>query len=107
VKDGHVIGRWIRDRGRNTPNRVAIDYLGRQVTYGELDERSERLAASFLTSGLSRGDRVATLTGNSSEHVEVLFACAKAGLLLLPLSWRLSAPELAYQLDDAAPALER
>ena len=105
MNDRHVIGRWIRDRGRNTPNRVAIDYLGREVTYGALDERSERLAASFLASGLKRGDRVATLTGNSPEHVEVLFACAKAGLLLLPLSWRLSAPELAYQLDDATPAL--
>ena len=105
MSSGNVIGRWIRDRGRNTPGRVAIDYLGREVTYGELDERSERLAASFLASGLRRGDRVATLTGNSPEHVEVLFACAKAGLLLLPLSWRLSPAELAYQLDDAEPAL--
>jgi fatty-acyl-CoA synthase len=52
-----------------------------------------------------RGDRVATLTGNSPEHVAVFFACAKTGLLLAPLSWRLAAPELAYQLDDAEPSL--
>ena len=101
----HVIGRWIRDRGRNTPDRVAIDYLDRRVTYGELDEQSERLAGWLLSSGLRRGDRVATLTGNSPEHVEAMFACAKAGLLLLPLSWRLSPRELAYQLDDAWPSL--
>jgi fatty-acyl-CoA synthase len=105
VNGAHVIGRWIRDRGRNTPGRVAIHYGGRRITYGELDDRSERLAGWFLAAGLRRGDRVATLTGNSPEHVEVLFACAKAGLLLLPLSWRLSAPELAYQLDDARPSL--
>jgi len=51
------------------------------------------------------GDRLATLTGNSPEHVAVFFACAKAGLILAPLSWRLAAPELAYQLEDAEPAL--
>jgi fatty-acyl-CoA synthase len=45
------------------------------------------------------------LTGNSPEHVAVFFACAKAGLILAPLSWRLAVPELAYQLDDAEPAL--
>ena len=101
----HVLGRWIRDRARNTPDRVAIEHDERRVTYSELDDRSERLAASFLASGLRRGDRVATLTGSSPEHVEAFFACAKAGLMLVPLSWRLAPAELAYQLDDAEPAL--
>jgi fatty-acyl-CoA synthase len=101
----HTIGRWIRDRTRTTPQRVAIDHLGREVTYAELDSLSERFAASFLARGLERGDRVATLTGNSPEHVAVFFACAKTGLILVPLSWRLAAPELAYQLADAEPAL--
>jgi fatty-acyl-CoA synthase len=101
----HTIGRWIRDRARTTPQRVAIDHLGREVTYAELDDLSERFAASFIARGLERGDRVATLTGNSAEHVAAFFACAKAGLMLAPLSWRLAAPELAYQLTDAEPAL--
>ncbi|HXH95705.1 MAG TPA: AMP-binding protein, partial [Gaiellaceae bacterium] len=55
--------------------------------------------------GLRRGDRVATLTASSPEHVAVLLACAKLGLILLPLSWRLSPPELRYQLEDAEPSL--
>ncbi|MGZ8700758.1 MAG: acyl-CoA synthetase [Gaiellaceae bacterium] len=105
MSNQHTIGRWIRDRARTTPERVAIDHLGRDVTYAELDDLSERFAASFLARGLERGDRVATLTGNSPEHVAVFFACAKAGLMLVPLSWRLAAPELAYQLADAEPAL--
>jgi fatty-acyl-CoA synthase len=100
-----TLDRWIRDRARTTPNRVAIDFLDETTTYAELDERSERLAGAFLARGLRRGDRVATLTGNSPEHVAVLFACAKAGLILLPLSRRLAPAELAYQLDDAEPAL--
>jgi fatty-acyl-CoA synthase len=100
-----VLGRWIRDRARTTPERVAIHFGGRTVTYRELDDRSEALAADLLASGLERGDRVATLTGNSPEHVETLFACAKAGFVLVPLSWRLSPPELAYQLDDCEPSV--
>ena len=100
-----TLGRWISDRARNTPNRVAIDFLGAQVTYAELDARSERLAASLFARGLGRGDRLATLTGNSPEHVALFFACAKTGIALQPLSWRLSPAELLYQLDDAAPTL--
>jgi fatty-acyl-CoA synthase len=95
-----TIDRIVRDRGRNTPRRVAIEYGARRLTYAELDRRSDELAAA-----LTHGERVATLTGNSPEHVVAFFACAKAGAILLPLSWRLSPHELAYQLDDAEPSL--
>jgi fatty-acyl-CoA synthase len=100
-----TLGRWLRDRARTTPDRVAIDEHDLLTTYGELDDRSERLAAALLASGLRRGDLVATLTGNSGGHVVVFFACAKAGLGLVPLSWRLAPAEVAYQLDDAKPAV--
>ena len=105
MSGSHTIGCWIRDRARTTPERVAIDHDGRLVTYRELDEGSDALAASFQRRGLHRGDRVATLTGSTPEHVQVFYACAKAGLILLPLSWRLSPAELRYQLEDAEPAL--
>ena len=100
-----TLDRWIRDRARITPGRVAIDCRGVEATYAELDERSERLAAGLVAAGLERGDRVATLTATSTEHVVVFFACAKAGLVLQPLNWRLAAPELSYQLADAEPAV--
>jgi fatty-acyl-CoA synthase len=101
----HTLGRWITDRARTTPDRVAIDYLDRLVTYRELDDLSDAYASRFHEAGLRPGDRVATLTGNSPEHVAVFFACAKSGLILVPLSWRLSPPELRYQLDDSEPSL--
>jgi fatty-acyl-CoA synthase len=96
----HTIGRILRDRARITPARVAIDEAGRLWTYRELDDRSDDLARA-----LAHGDRVSTLTGNSAEHVIVFFACAKAGAILHPISWRLSPAEIAYQLDDAEPSL--
>jgi fatty-acyl-CoA synthase len=100
-----TLDRWIRDRARTTPRRVAIDCAGVETTYAELDERSEHLAVGLLEAGLARGDRVATLTGTSAEHVVVFFACAKAGLVLLPLNIRLAEPELRFQLEDAQPAV--
>jgi fatty-acyl-CoA synthase len=95
-----MIDRIVRDRARNTPARVAIDDGERTWTYAELNGRSDELARCF-----GRGERVATLTASSAEHVAIFFACAKAGAILLPLSWRLSPHELAFQLDDAEPSL--
>ena len=95
-----TIDRWIRDRARLTPHRVAVHYDGRDVAFDELEARSEELARSF-----SHGDRIATLTGNTPEHVALFFACAKAGAILTPISWRLSPREIAYQLDDADPSV--
>jgi fatty-acyl-CoA synthase len=105
VTGPHTIGRWICDRGRNTPGRVAIDYQDERITYGELDERSNAFTTAFAEAGLRQGDRVASLSGNSPDHVALLFGCAKAGLVLLPLSWRLTPAELRYQLEDAEPSL--
>src|SRR3954467_14732397 len=99
-----TLGRWVRDRASVTPARTAIEHGGERTTYGGLDARSERLADALARLGLRRGDRVASLTGNRPEHVELFFACAKAGLVLAPLSWRLAPGELAHQLDHAEPA---
>ena len=101
----HVIGRWIEDRARQTPQRIAIEFIGHTLTYGELDATSGDLARALLQNGLSPGDRVATLTENRPEHVVLFYACAKAGLILTPLNWRLSAPEIAAQLQTFEPAL--
>jgi fatty-acyl-CoA synthase len=95
-----TIDRMIRDRARITPQRTAIVERDRRWTYAELDARSDELAA-----GLAHGSRVSTLCGNSGEHAALMFACAKAGAILHPISWRLAPAEVAYQLDDAEPAV--
>jgi fatty-acyl-CoA synthase len=95
-----TVDRMLRDRARITPDRVAIDEGGRAWTYAELDARSDELAA-----GLGHGERIASLTMSSAEHVALFFACAKAGAILHPISWRLAPAEVAYQLDHADPSL--
>ena len=76
----HTIDRIIRDRARITPDRVALDERGRTWTYRELDARSDELAA-----GLGHGDRVSTLTGNSGEHVALMFACVSSAPFGFPV----------------------
>ncbi|MBA3330707.1 MAG: AMP-binding protein [Actinobacteria bacterium] len=100
-----TLGSWLGERARVTPERVAIDFGGALTTYGELDRQARALAAALHGRGLRHGDRLATLTGNRPEHVAAFFACARAGLVLCPLNWRLAPAELAVQLDDAEPAL--
>ena len=106
MSDGlHTLGRWPTDRARATPDRIAIDDRGVVVTYRELEERSSRLASALTQAGYGVGDRIATITGNSADHVVLFFACAKSGLVLVPLSWRLSPRELGEQLERSDPAL--
>ena len=101
----HTLGRWTADRALATPDRVAIDDRGVVLSYRALDDRATALAGALLDNGYGVGDRIATITGNSADHVVLFFACAKAGLVLVPLSWRLSPRELSEQLDLADPAL--
>lgn len=96
-----TLGIWIRDRARLTPDRVAIDFEGRHLTYRDLEEASARLAGEFSARGLVKGDRVTVLADNCPEYVTLFFACARAGLVMTPLNWRLTAPELAYQIDHS------
>ena len=100
-----TIGRWLADRARATPERVAIRFLDAELTYAELDRRANRLAAGLAERGLARGDRLATLTSTSPDHVATMFACARLGVALQPISWRLAAAEVEYQLGDAEPSL--
>jgi len=101
----HTIGRWLSDRAAVAPDRIAIDDRGVRIAYGELDARAAGLARSLRAAGYGPGDRVATISGNSIEHVVVFFACARAGLAFMPLSWRLTPRELSEVLTASAPAL--
>jgi len=101
----HTVGGWLAERAALTPDRTAIDFGGRLISYRELADGAARRATALAAAGLKAGDRVATLTRNCPEQVELLFACARAGLIVVPLNWRLTAAELAYQLRDAGPAV--
>ncbi len=95
------VGDVIRRHAAARPEVVALRHAERELTYGELDERSNRLAQALLASGVSAGTRVAYLDRSSPEVVELLFAASKVGAVLVPLNWRLAPPELAAVLADS------
>lgn len=93
-------------RARLGPDRLALEDLadGTRYTYRELDERAARFAAAAVGHwGLAPGARVAWLGHNRAEFFAMLFGCAKAGLILVPLNWRLAVPELEVLLQDCQP----
>jgi fatty-acyl-CoA synthase len=106
VADGpHTVGRWLTDRAAASPSHVAIDDRGVWITYGDLESRALELSLGLRRAGYRPGDRIATVSGNSIDHVVAFFACAKAGIAFVPLSWRLTAGELAVALTRADAAL--
>ncbi|KAA1425175.1 long-chain-fatty-acid--CoA ligase [Mumia zhuanghuii] len=94
----------IRTTAKRTPDAPAIVGEGRSVTHGELSTRSDALGSGLVSLGLEVGDRVAYLARNATEYWELFFAAAKAGLVIVPLNFRLSADEVAWILSDAEPA---
>lgn len=91
---------------RLSPEREALIDISseRRITFAELDERVRRLANGLLDSGLKKGDRVAVLSRNCIEYMEVYFACARIGMIVQPLNWRLGETELVRVFNDGEPA---
>lgn len=99
---------WLAKWATYTPDNLFLrDHLKqKQWTYGQGQQRAIILAAHLRDQhGIARGDRVALLSTNRSESVFLMLACVKLGAVLVPLNFRLTAPELATPLGDAEPKL--
>ena len=95
---------WIKCHADATPGKPAILFEGREISYARLARRIERCARVLVDGlGINPGDRVAYLGQNSPEQIALLFACARTGAILLPLNWRLAAPEHVQLLQHAQP----
>lgn len=101
----HTVGRWLTDRAAQAPHRVAVDDRGVTTDYATLAGRASSLADRLGRAGYGPGDRIATVSGNSTDHVVAFFACALAGIAFVPLSWRLTPRELGDLLGRTDPAL--
>ncbi|HTK61479.1 MAG TPA: AMP-binding protein [Pseudonocardia sp.] len=86
---------------RGEPGRTALVDRDVRLSYAELDERSDRLAAGLLAHGLAVGDRVAILSHNRVDYVVTFLALAKAGAISVPVNYLLRGPEIRYHLEDS------
>ena len=98
------LGQLLANSARRFPDRPAITWGEQACTYAELDQRTNALAHGLGKLGVAKGDRVAVLMRNRPELIEAMFACFKAGFCLVPLNHRLTAPEVAYHLQDSGAA---
>ncbi len=89
------------------PERIAFEdgVSGHLWTYAGFDDRCARAAGMLQSMGLARGERVAVLCRNRIAFFELMFACAKLGLIFVPLNWRMPAGELDGLLADCTASL--
>ena len=97
---------WLEKRNLLTPHRIALVDVatGKRYIYRQMNQRANRLANALRNRfGIDRGDRIAILSTNCAEFLEVLFAAAKVGALFVPLNHRLVPRELEYIINDCEP----
>ncbi len=87
------------------PDKPALVMGGRSVTWSQLDRRVDRVANALREAGLVAGDLVAILLTNCIELIESYFGAARAGLIAVPLNYRLNGKELSKILGNVRPAL--
>jgi acyl-CoA synthetase (AMP-forming)/AMP-acid ligase II len=85
-------------------DRIAVVDADRELSYRELEDRSNAVARGLVELGLGRGDVVAMLMPNSWEFLAAFFGCAKIGVICMPMNLGLAAEDVAYQFDDAGPS---
>lgn len=97
---------WPAEHARVQPGRIALHYADEALSYAQF-ATAIASAAAFLNTelGLARGERVAYLGHNTPEQLILLFACARLGLVLVPLNWRLAPLELVEICENAAPSV--
>jgi long-chain acyl-CoA synthetase len=99
------LGDLLRSRANQAPHTTALFCGDRAMSFAELDASTDRLAASLLAEGLGPGDRVAVQWPNTIEAVQLYFAAFKAGLIAVPINLRLKPVEVAWIVENSAPAL--
>jgi acyl-CoA synthetase (AMP-forming)/AMP-acid ligase II len=101
-------------RVKQHPERIAVEDHGpagtpqgaiRRLRYRELDERVARLASALAAAGVTRGDRVALLSENRAEYLEVFLAAAKVGASVACQNWRLTKAELSHCISLVEPRI--
>src|SRR6185312_982702 len=94
-------GDVLRMNARLFPDKIGARDLDRAMSFAQWNARACRLANALTGFGLAKGDRVAVLAYNRIEWMEIYAATAKAGLVMVPVNFRLLAPEIRYIVENS------
>lgn len=91
----------VRHQARIRPHAIAVQDSSRELSFDAWDRRATALATGLIARSFQKGDRVAVLASNCVEWMEIYAGLARAGLVVVPINFRLSAAEVLYILQDA------
>jgi acyl-CoA synthetase (AMP-forming)/AMP-acid ligase II len=94
-------GDLLRRHARYSGQRIGIVYGDVRLTWQQLNARANRFASALQQRGVRKGDRVAILSRNCHEYVEILFGLAKIGVISVPINYRLAEPEIEFICNDS------
>jgi len=95
------LGQIYSVNAKKWPDRIVLKDAKRSFTWKESEERCNRLANAFIKMGLKKDDKVACLLENRIEIIELYVAAAKAGVVVVPVNFRLVAPEVKYIIENS------
>ncbi len=98
---GSTVGAVLTRSARRVPSRVALRFQDRSWTYAELETAVGRVAAQLLADGAHKGDRIAAYGKNSDAYLVLYLACARAGLVHVPVNFNATGDELTYLLTQS------
>lgn len=96
---------FIAFHARRTPDRPALKYRGKEISYARFDTRLRQVAGWLAARGIGPGDVVAVLMKNSAAFLELVFATSHLGAVFLPINFRLSRDEVSYIAGNAGARL--
>ena len=99
------IADYLERHANQTPDRIAIRFEGRSITYGQLDRDANRLASSLRANGVAAADRVALYLPNVPEFAVVYYAAQKLGAIPVTINAILKMEEVRYLLDDSGASV--
>jgi fatty-acyl-CoA synthase len=100
-----TIAGWFKSQVAIRGTAVALQQGERTLSYRELNDRVNRLVHCLAAQGVTRGDRIAVLSENRCEYVEVELAAATLGVITACQNWRQADRELSYCIQVVEPKL--
>ncbi len=96
---------WVQRWAELTPDKPAIVFEEKTISYQALCRRADRTACWLQSIGIEKGDRVAVMLNNCLEFFDLFFACARLGAIFVPINFRITSVELDYFINNCRPRL--
>ncbi|MDI6775731.1 MAG: long-chain-fatty-acid--CoA ligase [Syntrophales bacterium] len=98
---GTDLGFKLKENGDKFPAKPAVIFQDKKTSYRVLNNRAARFANAMISLGLKSRDKVSVISRNSTEYVEIICGLVKAGLVHVPINWRLSSEEMDYVINNS------